>query len=280
MSAARDSLPRPADGWRRYARLAALALLVVSLSWGGVRMVDPLAKAPGAGSVDVDATPAETAHQAMVQTEQGSYAFERYDGNATALRRTITLRVDAPDRQVRGTVTWGLAEHGTAGTEVYASDAGSWHRDRRNGSVASHWELDTPASPYVFRFEDAVLDDGADVSVVSSNASTLVVRVNDTDTAVRLSRGAENVTADRPSTRARLTLAVDREAGVLRWSRYRESYLRGDEGNETREVLVTVKRFSRWGDVEVRRPVGLPYSFDAVLSDLADECPECEEDDG
>jgi len=266
--------PRPTRGdWRRAGRLAALALVVVSFAGGGVQLADPFRPVPEHRTVDTDAAPARVAYQAMRQTERGSYVLERYIGNGTARRQVAQLRIDTADRQVRGTLSYRRSAPSQA---VYGSDAGTW---RRPTDGESGWTYADPGrrTPDLFRSESAVLSPDADVSVASRNATTLVVRVNDTDTAFLLARGWENYTGDRPDARASLTLALDREAGVIRWSRFRWS-VPDDDG--TRDVQVTVERFRRWGAVEVNRPRGLPYTFDAVLFDLVDRCPDCRRGDG
>lgn len=256
--------------WRRRARRAVLLLVVLSFVWGGVRLADPLANTSERRTVDASEPPAEIAYDAMMQTEDGNYAYVLWFGNETERERVAQVRVDTADRQFKVVEP---ADDGQRGV-TYGDEGGTWHRN----TVDGRWfaTVVRSAGHGVFRKEGAVLDD-ADVSVVARNNSTVVVRVNDTAAAMLLD--GDNISADREP-RASLTLVVDRERGVLVRSVYRYSFLDGTDENATRQVSVVTREYRRWGAVDVERPVGLPYGFISTLNDLTDTCPGCEEGDG
>lgn len=74
-----------------------------------------------------------------------------------------------------------------------------------------------------------------------------------------------------------MTLVVDRRERVLRRATVRTSWQPDDEQDRRREVIV--RRYRGWGDVDVRRPPGVPHGFTSVVNDLTNNCPECPEDE-
>lgn len=261
--------------WRRAGRVLIVVVVATSFVWGGVRLADPVASAPSAGPEPVDdsAPPARIAYQAMTQPTTASHEVTAFVGNTSSLTRAYKLRVEPGDRQVRGRFVFHT---GRLDREVYGSDAGAWQRYAENGTSVTAWGWDATGTSVVWhdRFyrPSAVLETDADVAVVERDEETLVVRIEDTDTAVLLARDLANYTAQNPDVEANLTLGIDRQHGVLEWSRFRRS----DGSGFT---SVTVQRFDRWGEVEVRRPRGLPQSFTTVLWDLQNRrCPACGEE--
>lgn len=244
-----------------------LALVVLSFVWGGVGLTDPMPKSPEMRTVDASAAPKHVAYEALRQTETGNYAFVLWFGNGTSREREARVRSDTADRQF-ATVYF---REGTSEIVRYGDEGGTWFRRSDGGGwtpASRGWSGDT-----VFGPERTVLESGADVSLIARNESTAVVRVNDTATAMRLA----GIGGDVPeTTRASLTLVVDRERGALRRSVFRRSWLANQSDPSSRETSVVVREYRQWGAVDVRRPTGLPYGFSSMLWDMANWCPGCE----
>lgn len=258
--------------WCQRARLVVLVLVVISFAWGGVRLADPMPKSPEMRTVDASDPTARIAYDAMMQTVEGNYAYVLWFGNGTHRERAGTVRIDTADRQIAIVDQSG----GNSQVEKYGGEEGAWKRFSTDAVWTPSTQLRTGQG--VFGKEEAVLASGADVSLVARNETSVVVRVNDTATALRL--GEDGDVSHRDDRRASLTLVVDRERGLLRRSVYRTSWLEEEGNTSTRRTSVVVRQYRRWGAVDVRRPAGLPYAFKTMLWDLTNRCPTCEEGDG
>lgn len=252
--------------WRRSARLVVLAVVVASFAWGGVRLVDPFPKADGADPVAVEGPPAAVAQDAIAATRTGNYQYVLAAGNGSWRQEVIVVSVDAADRQYLVEENYGGAQRNWT---TYADESGTWEHDPESGI----WYLNPPRSVHSRLGSPGVVTEaGADVSLVERNASTVVVRVNDTATALEVWQGGHDH-GDDP--RASLTLVVDRRERVLRRAVLRVSWQDDDEGERRTEVLV--RRYRGWGEVDVRRPTDVPYGFTSILNDLANTCSTCSE---
>lgn len=263
--------------WRLGLWGAVVVLVAASFAWGGVQIADPRGGSPRPSPVDTDAPAARIAYDAMHQTETGNFVVWSYGGNRTDPFVTVRVLVDGADEQYRMVVN--QTDYPDRSVVYYANEVRVWGRVHVDGAPTTEWaggnggEIEVP-----FYDESAVLRPGANVTVVERNASVVVVRVSDTDTAIRLATGVRNATADEAleDHRATLTLVVDAERGLLRRSVYRYSKPDGTG----REKSVDVQRFGRWGVVDVERPTGIPYTFRELLLDMTDECPgRCERAD-
>lgn len=242
--------------WREGLRTVLLGALVLAFVFGGVMIVDPAPRTDGAEPVDTDARPARIAYQAMLQPATGNYVVDTYAGPPGEGPHLLRLRVDAADGQYLRVDEPG----GDYSWRTYVDDGGRWRADVRTDDWY-HYET-APWRPGSVAQPERVLDDGADVELVSRNDSVVVVRVADDETAERVMRG----TAGLAHT-ASLTLAVDRETGMLR----RMTFRLNDTTVEG-EGRATVSVFRDWGAVDVTRPSGDRYGFEAVLADVRRGC--------
>lgn len=250
----------------RLDRLLLVALLA-TLAVVGVQLADPLRGPPEAPALDYDAPPGELARDALAQAPARDHAVEWRvvdpDDGRSATR--VAYRVDADDRQLRAVshqldtpyVTFAN-EHvrwqGFRGELRFEGTGPGW-----NGTASRFRHVDRLASaPNVSR---------------SANASAVVVRVDDTDTAWALVHGRRNVTdterASEEAYRANLTVVVDRETDAPRRVVYR--FARSPDGNASaRERRVAVYAYDRWDDVDATRPPGAGYTLVEFVADLAD----------
>lgn len=257
----------------RAVRTAVLLAVVAGFVVGGVRLFAPPGPPTPGVAVDASEPPAEVAYDAMRTTEARSYAVRVVYHFEDGQRRT-TRRVDPRGRQV-----YVVRDVGSEGwpayvpRETYAEQQTAWDRDPdRSGPFAWTGGPGTYAPDGEYAHDEVVLEAGADVSVVAENRTTLVVRVNDTDAARELITGRADATELEywrgRELRASYTLVIDRRAGVLRRSTYRQSALNGTGPDAVRTSFIAEKRYRDWGEVEVRRPFWLPRSFVDLFGDV------------
>lgn len=137
MSALRDSLPRGAGDWHRYARIVVVATLIISFAWGGVRLVDPIPKTDGADPVAVEVPAAEVAHDALTATRTGNYRYVVVAGNGSWRHEIYRFSVDAADQQYLHERLDGDDDERWT---TYVDESGLWVRDRETGT----WYLNRP----------------------------------------------------------------------------------------------------------------------------------------
>lgn len=232
-------------------RLAPLLVVVLTVAAVGTFLLADLPVTPDSDPVvvDTDAPPDELAAQAIARYDSVDYTYEwslAVDGERRLLVRGV---VDNTDRQALLVSHMGPSENAS---RSYLDEREAWHRPAggtwrpmSDGSTLSEAPFSRDLKPF-----DADRLDGANVSVVAANTSTIVLRVD----APVFSAVAEGHT----------DLVVGRERGVLRHAVQRSPELEAD----------VVYEFSRVGATDVQRPAGIgDPGLDALLTDLLNYTP-------
>lgn len=255
-------------GRRHLVGLVVALLVVASTAVVAVRVADPF---PGEGArpLDTTAPSGEVAVRALEQTERGDYTVTEWrsewlDGSGPR-RGNLHLVRRLQVSNTHGRLRYNISYFDESFTILYGNGHCRWGRVKNPvDSFTSDWSAECP---YLARQRFVVgLFEGRHVAnatptVVTRNRSTLVLRIADTETADAIAP----VGVDTDERTARLTMYVDRDAGHLRRLVF-ESRNRTNASDRLRSVFV----FRDWGDTRVRRPAGVPYTFEEFLLDVMD----------
>lgn len=239
-------------------RYFALLFLVLTSGVIAYQIIDPKPEEQPT-EVDLSAPPSEIAFDALKQTQTWNYTYtETWTvtvENETETVRVKQTKVDHSDDQYYTEYV----------TDRFAIDAKAiFGNDVRDWIKYDSWTRDSTLHPYhdgYSPFKQLDYVQNASVKVVNQSDSVLVLRIENEDTANRISRGFRFQESQNSS----VTLHIDRRTGHLR-----KAVLKNVLTSIVEEKTVTY-RFSDFGTTEVTRPEGIEYTVDEFFRDLLDK---------
>lgn len=252
-------------------RQVAVALVVVlaTATPVGFGLADPLDSRPAPPTVDTSAPPERVAFDVLTAVRRGDYEATWLVDEAAGLPQRgsmyefVRVEVEYSDREM-------LQYAGGSSQVVYLDENCHWTANRTTGE-RTRWECGRGLPRGVLVDDPTpVLDPAANVTVVRENESVMVLRINDTATALTvLSRETvDELEVRRANLSAYGVLVVDKEAGRLERV-VLVSLPRVDDGYRT-DGSQTVYRFTDWRTTEVRRPHWAKQSLVEFLVDVTD----------
>lgn len=230
-----------------------------------------------AHEIDFSDPPGEIAYDALAQTGERDYTVEslvdRELAGAVKQENGLFLVFRGRIEQTDGQAYF----ESFVGPDEFANEHCRWfqkgttERLNRHPMDCGYDERLELTELYIRHGEwTAVRQPGANVSIVAEKRTTLVLRVNDTDTAHFLESGERNVTDSGRDIRyrANLTLYVDKDDGHLRRFVFAKSYLPNGNESRERERFRYVYVYSDWGNTTVERPDGAGYTLAEFLLDV------------
>lgn len=241
-------------GRRHVAALAVAALVVASTGVVAVRVGDT-ASTDGARDLDLSAPPREVAVRALEQTERGDYTMMVWTGETGVVRDETTFERRYRVSNTRGRIRANFTTF-RGHSLFFGNERCGWGRppDRdqwRRVCPRPLW----PREVQRLFYEQAMKN--VSVTVLATDASRLVLAVNDTEAAA----GVLGLPRDVPNRTANLTLVIDRETERLRRVVFRQSW----PGHREKAVY----GFSGWGETSVERPEEVSYTLVEFLADAA-----------
>jgi hypothetical protein len=208
--------------------------------------------------MDLSAPPSEIAFDALKQTQTWDYTYTE-TWTVTVENETETVRIKqtkvehSDDQYYTEYVTDRFAIDAKA---VFGNEVRDWIK-------YNSWTRDSTLHPYhdgYSPFNQLAHVQNASVKVVEQSDSVLVLRIENEDTANRISRGFRF----KESPNSSVTLHIDRTTGHLR-----KAVLKNVLTSIVEEKTVTY-RFSDFGATSVSRPKGIEYTVDEFFRDLLD----------
>lgn len=253
-------------------RQVAVAFVVVlaTMTPLGVRLADPLDRRSEPPTVDPADPPERVAFDALAATRRGDYSVrwlvDDPDGGLPrrgSLYEFVRLRVEHSDGQM-------LQYDGASPRVAYFDENCAWVANATTGDRLG-WICGGGLRRDVLVADPTpVLRPGADVTVVRENRSAMVLRINDTATALSVltTNTVTRAEVGRSNLSAHAVLVVDKERGRLDRAELVQ-HPRVVDGYRV-EGSRTVYRFTDWGTTEVRRPGWAGYSLMEFVVDVLD----------